>query len=143
METGLQLGSDLLQVGSHMIDLTWSNKDPSNKAVSIFETVIINFLFSVNKFFIIKYLNSSEIRVFTTFHKILYLAICNLCALANNLIYLISSLLILSFQEQSILLLGERLSLLLKLLLETILKTHLFTCLPCWFPWWSHDNNFG
>ena len=40
METGLQLGSDLLQVGSQMIDLTWSNKDPSNKAVSIFETVI-------------------------------------------------------------------------------------------------------
>ena len=41
METGLQLGSDLLQVGSQMMDLTWSNKDPSNKAVSIFETVII------------------------------------------------------------------------------------------------------
>ena len=40
METGLQLGSDLLQVGSQMMDLTWSNKDPSNKAVSIFETVI-------------------------------------------------------------------------------------------------------
>ena len=42
METGLQLGSDLLQVGSQMMDLTWSNKDPSNKAVSIFETVIYN-----------------------------------------------------------------------------------------------------
>ena len=41
METGLQLGSDLLQVGSQMMDLTWSNKDPSNKAVSIFETVIV------------------------------------------------------------------------------------------------------
>ena len=40
METGLQLGSLLLQVGSQMMDLTWSNKDPSNKAVSIFETVI-------------------------------------------------------------------------------------------------------
>ena len=40
METGLQLGSDLLQIGSQMMDLTWSNKDPSNKAVSIFETVI-------------------------------------------------------------------------------------------------------
>ena len=33
METGLQLGSQ-------MMDLTWSNKDPSYKAVSIFETVI-------------------------------------------------------------------------------------------------------
>ena len=42
METGLQLGSLLLQVGSQMMDLTWSNKDPSNKAVSIFETVIYN-----------------------------------------------------------------------------------------------------
>ena len=41
METGLQLGSDLLQVGSQMMGLTWSNKDPSNKAVSIFETVIL------------------------------------------------------------------------------------------------------
>ena len=46
METGLQLGSLLLQVGSQMMDLTWSNKDPSNKdpsnkAVSIFETVIL------------------------------------------------------------------------------------------------------
>ena len=41
METGLQLGSDLLQIGSQMMDLTWSNKDPSNKAVSIFETVIV------------------------------------------------------------------------------------------------------
>ena len=40
METGLQLGSELLQVGSQMMDLIWSNKDPSNKAVSIFETVI-------------------------------------------------------------------------------------------------------
>ena len=40
MKTGLQLGSDLLQVGSQMMDLTWSNKDPNNKAVSIFETVI-------------------------------------------------------------------------------------------------------
>ena len=45
METGLQLGSDLLQVGSQMMDLTWSNKDPSNKAVSIFETVIVCFKF--------------------------------------------------------------------------------------------------
>ena len=40
IETGLQLGSLLLQVGSQMMDLTWSNKHPSNKAVSIFETVI-------------------------------------------------------------------------------------------------------
>ena len=40
METGLQLGSDLLQVGSQIMDLTWSNKDPSNKAVSKFESVI-------------------------------------------------------------------------------------------------------
>ena len=40
METGLQLGSDLLQYGSQIMDLTWSNKDPSNKAFSIFETVI-------------------------------------------------------------------------------------------------------
>ena len=45
METGLQLGSDLLQVGSQMMDLTWSNKDPSNKAVSIFETVIYQLYF--------------------------------------------------------------------------------------------------
>ena len=44
METGLQLGSDLLQVGSQIMDLTWSNKDPSNKAVSIFETVIITLI---------------------------------------------------------------------------------------------------
>ena len=42
MKTGLQLGSDLLQVGLQMMDLTWSNKNPSNKAVSIFETVIID-----------------------------------------------------------------------------------------------------
>ena len=41
METGLQLGSDLLQVGSQMMDLTWSNKDPSNKTVTISETVIL------------------------------------------------------------------------------------------------------
>ena len=40
METGLQLGSLLLQVGSQMMDLTWSNKDPSNRVVSIFETVL-------------------------------------------------------------------------------------------------------
>ena len=46
METGLQLGSDLLQVGSQMMDLTWSNKDPSNKAVSIFETVINDLFYS-------------------------------------------------------------------------------------------------
>ena len=45
METGLQLGSLLLQVGSQMMDLTWSNKDPSNKAVSIFETVILEPIF--------------------------------------------------------------------------------------------------
>ena len=44
METGLQFGSDLLQVESQMMDLTWSNKDPSNKAVSIFETVIVKIL---------------------------------------------------------------------------------------------------
>ena len=47
METGLQLGSLLLQVGSQIMDLTWSNKDPSNKVVSIFETfiaLIITFL---------------------------------------------------------------------------------------------------
>ena len=41
METGLQLGSLLLHIGSQMMDLTWSNKDPSYKAVSIFETVIV------------------------------------------------------------------------------------------------------
>ena len=40
METGLQLGSLLLHIRSQMMDLTWSNKDPSFKAVSIFETVI-------------------------------------------------------------------------------------------------------
>ena len=40
METGLQLGSDLLQVGSQVMDLTWSNKDPSNKSVTISEIVI-------------------------------------------------------------------------------------------------------
>ena len=40
METGLQLGSLLLHIGSQMMDLTWSNKDQSYKAVSIFETVI-------------------------------------------------------------------------------------------------------
>ena len=40
METGLQLGSLLLHIGSQIMDLTWSNKDPSYKAVSIFETVI-------------------------------------------------------------------------------------------------------
>ena len=45
MENGLQLGSDLLQVGSQIMDLTWSNKDPSNKAVSIFETVINQFTY--------------------------------------------------------------------------------------------------
>ena len=95
----------------------------------IYFSLLTNFSF-------IKYLNSSEIRVFTMFHKILYLTICNLCALSNNLIYLISSLLILSFQEQSILLLGERLSLLLKLLLETIKKRiYLHACLVG-----SHDD---
>ena len=41
METGLQLGSKLLQVGSKMRDLTWSNKDPCYKPGSIFETVVI------------------------------------------------------------------------------------------------------
>ena len=41
MKTGLQLGSLLLQVGSQMMNLTWSNKDLSKKAVSIFETVIV------------------------------------------------------------------------------------------------------
>ena len=51
METGLQLGSDLLQVGSQMMDLTWSNKDPSYKAVSIFETVILE-IFKLKTFFI-------------------------------------------------------------------------------------------
>ena len=40
METGLQLGSKLLQVGSKMRDLIWSNKDPCYKPGSIFETVI-------------------------------------------------------------------------------------------------------
>ena len=50
METGLQLGSDLLQVGSQMMDLTWSNKDPSNKAVSIFETVISKVIFRKQNF---------------------------------------------------------------------------------------------
>ena len=41
MDTGLQLGSLLLHHGSQMMDLIWSNKDPSYKAVSIFEAVII------------------------------------------------------------------------------------------------------
>ena len=41
METGLQLGFLLLHIESQMMDLTWSNKDPSFKAVSIFETVIV------------------------------------------------------------------------------------------------------
>ena len=54
METGLQLGSDLLQVGSQIMDLTWSNKDPSNKAVSIFETVI--------RFYVLKVFNSFQIE---------------------------------------------------------------------------------
>ena len=40
METGLHLGSKLLQVGSKMRDLTWSNKDPCYKPGSIFESVI-------------------------------------------------------------------------------------------------------
>ena len=40
METGLQLGSSSLHIRSQMMDLTLSNKDPSYKAVSIFETVI-------------------------------------------------------------------------------------------------------
>ena len=40
METGLQLGSLLLYIGSQMRDLTLCNKDPSYKPVSIFETVI-------------------------------------------------------------------------------------------------------
>ena len=44
MGTGLQLGSLLIQVGSQMMDLTWRNKDPSYKAVSIFETVIYRIL---------------------------------------------------------------------------------------------------
>ena len=44
METGLQLGSDLLQVGSQIMDLTWSNKDPSNKTVTISESVILNLI---------------------------------------------------------------------------------------------------
>ena len=35
-----QLGSKLLQVGSKMRDLTWSNSDPCYKPGSIFETVI-------------------------------------------------------------------------------------------------------
>ena len=41
METGLQLGSLLLHIGSQMRDLTWSNKDPSYKAISIFISAII------------------------------------------------------------------------------------------------------
>ena len=42
METGLQLGSKLLQVGSKMRDLTWSNSYPCYKPSSIFETVIVS-----------------------------------------------------------------------------------------------------
>ena len=44
METVLQLGSLLLHIGSQMMDPTRSNKDPSYKAVSIFETVIFKSL---------------------------------------------------------------------------------------------------
>ena len=44
METGLKLGSLLLHIESQMRDLTWSNKDPSYKAVSIFISVIISTL---------------------------------------------------------------------------------------------------
>ena len=40
METAFKLGALLLHIESQMMDLTWSNKDPSWKAVSIFETVI-------------------------------------------------------------------------------------------------------
>ena len=53
METGLQLGSKLLQVGSKMRDLTWSNSDPCYKPGSIFETVIFNFellIFKIKNF---------------------------------------------------------------------------------------------
>ena len=40
METGLQPRSLLLHIGSQMMDLTWSNKDPSWRPVFIFEPVI-------------------------------------------------------------------------------------------------------
>ena len=42
METALLLGSLLLQVRSIICDPTWSNKDPSWRAVSIFKSVILN-----------------------------------------------------------------------------------------------------
>ena len=48
MDTGLQLGSLLLHIGSQMMDLTWSNKDQSYKAVSIFETVIFRLYKALN-----------------------------------------------------------------------------------------------
>ena len=51
METGLQLGSLLLQVYSQIMDMTWSNKDPSNKAVSIFETVKI-YIFDLTQIYL-------------------------------------------------------------------------------------------
>ena len=41
METALLLGSLLLQVRSIICDPTWSNKDPSWRPVSIFESVIL------------------------------------------------------------------------------------------------------
>ena len=43
METALLFGSLLLQVRSIICDPTWSNKDPSWRPVSIFESVIVLF----------------------------------------------------------------------------------------------------
>ena len=60
METGLQLGSDLLQVGSQMMDLTWSKLDPSNKTVTISETVILSVyrVFLIGKYSIFSNISS-------------------------------------------------------------------------------------
>ena len=44
MVTVLLLGSLLLQVRSIICDPTWSKSDPSWRPVSIFESVILNFL---------------------------------------------------------------------------------------------------
>ena len=46
MDTGSYFGSLLLHIGSQMRDLTWSNNDPSYKAVSIFISVIYQMQYS-------------------------------------------------------------------------------------------------
>ena len=45
METALLLGSLLLQVRSIICDPTWSKSDPNWRPVSIFESVIVYFVF--------------------------------------------------------------------------------------------------